>query len=63
MKKKIWTKKIPLSKAKDEDIRYYSSLTPSQKLSIVQELREEESKRQNEDRKRLRRVLRLVKQK
>jgi len=63
MKRKIWTKKITFSQSEEEDVKYYSSLTPQERLSIVQELREEELKRKNEDRKRLRRVFRVIKQK
>ena len=63
MKRKIWTKKITFSQSEEEEVKYYSSLNPQEKLSIVQELREEEIKRKNEDRKRLRRVLKIVKQK
>jgi len=62
MKRKIWTKKITFSQSEEEDVKYYSSLTPQERLSIVQELREEELKRKNEDRKRLRRVFRVIKQ-
>lgn len=54
---------ITFSKSEEEDERYYSSLTPQERLSIVQELREEELKRKNEDRKELRRVFKLIKQK
>ena len=62
MKRKIWTKMITFSKSEEEDKRYYSSLTSRERLSIVQELREEELKRKNEDRKELRRVFKLIKQ-
>ncbi len=54
---------ITLSKSEKEDKKYYSSLNSQERLSIVQELREEELKRKNENRKGLRRVLRLIKQK
>jgi hypothetical protein len=54
---------ITFSESEEEDEKYYSSLTSQERLSIVQELREEELKRKNEDRKGLRRVLRLIKQK
>ena len=54
---------ITFSKSEEEDKRYYSSLTSRERLSIVQELREEELKRKNEDRKELRRVFKLIKQK
>ena len=63
MKRKIWTKKIAFSQSEEEEVKYYSSLTPQERLSIVQELREEELKKKNEDRKRLRRVFKLIKQK
>jgi ABC-type multidrug transport system ATPase subunit len=63
MKKRIWIKKFNLSKSEKEEAKYYPSLTPREKLSIVQKLREEELKRKNEDRKRLRRVLKIIKQK
>lgn len=62
MKKKIWFKKINLFNSDKEEVEYYSSLTPGERLSIVQELREEELKRKNEGRKRLRRVLRIIEQ-
>jgi hypothetical protein len=63
MKRKIWTKKITFSKSEEEDEKYYSSLTSQERLSIVQELREEELKRKNEDGKGLRRVFKVIKQK
>ena len=56
-------KKITFSQSEEEDLKYYSSLTPRQRLSIVQELREEEMERKNEHRKGLRRVFKLIKQK
>jgi hypothetical protein len=63
MTRKIWAKIIAFSKSEEEDKKYYSSLTLQERLSIVQELREEELKRKNEDRKGLRRVLKIIKQK
>lgn len=63
MKRKVWTKKITFSKSEVEDEKYYSSLTSQERLSIVQELREEELKRKNEDGKGLRRVFKVIKQK
>jgi hypothetical protein len=63
MKRKVWTKMITFSKSEVEDGKYYSSLTSQERLSIVQELREEELKRKNEDGKGLRRVFKVIKQK
>lgn len=63
MNRKIWIKKTDLSQYEKEEKKYYASLTPEEKLSTIQELREEELKRKNEDGKRLRRVLRIIKQK
>ncbi|MEO0292609.1 MAG: hypothetical protein ABIN61_00100 [candidate division WOR-3 bacterium] len=63
MKRTIWIKKVKLYRSEEEEAKYYSSLTPQERLSIVQELREEELKRRNEDRKGLRRVLKIIKQK
>ena len=63
MKSRIWIKKVRLSEADQADRDYYASLTPEQRLVIVQELREIAHKFGYEDRKRLRRVLGIVKQK
>jgi hypothetical protein len=63
MKKKIWIKKVGFSQSAGEELKYYSSLTPREKLSIIQELREEELKRKDEDGERLRRVFRIIEQK
>jgi len=63
MKRKVWTKMSTFSKSEVEDEKYYSSLTSQERLSIVQELREEELKRKNEDGKGLRRVFKVIKQK
>jgi hypothetical protein len=58
----MWLKKVRLSQADQADRNYYASLTPERRLEIVQELREIAYKFGYEDRKRLRRVLRVVKQ-
>jgi hypothetical protein len=59
----MWLKKVRLSQADQADRNYYASLTPERRLEIVQELREIAYKFGYEDRKRLRRVLTVVKQK
>ena len=59
----MWFKKVRLSQADQADRNYYASLTPERRLEIVQELREIAYKFGYEDRKRLRRVLTVVKQK
>ncbi|MEJ2355068.1 MAG: hypothetical protein P8Y62_04100 [candidate division WOR-3 bacterium] len=63
MKKKIWIKKFDFSQSAEEEFKYYSSLTSREKLSIMQELREEELKRKNENGEGLRRVFKFIKQK
>jgi len=59
----MWFKKVRLSQADQADRNYYASLTLERRLEIVQELREIAYKFGYEDRKRLRRVLTVVKQK
>ena len=59
----MWLKKVRLSQADQTDRNYYASLTPERRLEIVQELRKIAYKFGYEDRKRLRRVLTVVKQK
>lgn len=64
---KIWMRKSSsFQEAKDFDDLYYLSLTPSERLDIVQFLREEYEKfdtvQHDESRKRLRRVFSLIKQ-
>lgn len=60
MKREFWVKKVKLNRADIEDEKYYRSLSPEERLDIVQELRERWLKINNEDRKRLRKVLRII---
>ena len=62
MDRAIWYRKIKLSEAEKAERDYYSSLTIEQKLNTMQELRETIEKFGNENRKRLRRVLKIIKQ-
>jgi len=39
MKKEFWVKKVDLKKTDIKDEKYYWSLTPEERLDIVQELR------------------------
>lgn len=66
--KKVWLNKTgSFQKAKEFDDQYNLSLSPEERLSAVQFLREEYFKinkdLKNENRKGLRRVLKIVKQK
>lgn len=63
MQRKKWIKKIKYSDLTEEENKYYKSLTPEERISIVQELREQYTKINNESTKRLRRILRTVKSK
>jgi hypothetical protein len=63
MQRKKWIKKIKYSDSTEEENKYYKSLTPEERVSIVQELREQYTKINNESTKRLRRILRTVKSK
>jgi hypothetical protein len=63
MQKKKWIKKIKYSDLSEKENKYYKSLTPEERVSIIQELREQYTKINNESTKRLRRILRTVKSK
>jgi hypothetical protein len=63
MQRKKWIKKIKFSDLTKEENKYYKSLTPEERVSIVQELREQYTKINNESTKRLRRILRTIKSK
>ncbi len=60
--RKIWVRKSSSFKeAQQFDIDYYLSMSPSERLGIMQFLRETELKLKNEkNRKRLRRVVKVV---
>lgn len=65
--KKIWINRASsFDEARDFDDTYYMSLSNSERVECLQILREEYFKSHNlkfrEDRKRLRRVLRIIKQ-
>ncbi len=67
MKKKIWVNKSnSFAEAQEFDDSYYLSRTPTERLETVQFLREElwklKKDKNHEGRKRLRRVLKLIKQ-
>jgi hypothetical protein len=67
MKKKIWVHKSnSFKEAKEFDDAYYLSMTPTERLETVQFLREEywnlKKEKVHEDRKRLRRVYKLIQQ-
>jgi len=67
MEKKIWAKKFnSFKEAQAAEFSYYMSLTPEERLSIVQFLREEYWKfnraKGNASRKRLSRVFKVIKQ-
>lgn len=65
-KKKMWIKKAnSLSKAKQFNNKYYASRSPEECLSDIQICREQYflMKGIDESRKRLRRVLKIIKQK
>lgn len=65
MKSKIWVNKAKsFEEAEKFNDAYYRSMTPEERLSIVQICREEyHAKIKHEDRKRFRRVFRVVQQK
>jgi hypothetical protein len=63
MQRKKWIKKIKCSDLIEEENRYYKSLSPEERVSIVQELREQYTKINHESTKRLRRILRSFKSK
>jgi len=56
-------KKISLKESDRQDILYWKSVTPREKLDVVQTLRENYYILRHEDRKRLQRVYRIIKQK
>ncbi len=67
MKKKVWFHKSDsLKEAQEFDDSYYLALSPTERLETVQFLREECQKlnkdKKHEGGKRLRRVLKLIKQ-
>ena len=62
---KIWVKKISSFQEADKlNFEYYQSMTPQERLETVQFLRDQHYKLMNnhENRKRLRKVVRIVKQ-
>jgi hypothetical protein len=62
--KKIWINKAnSFKKAQEFDLNYYLKMKPEDRLSIIQFLREEYFRMKNEDRKRLRRVIKVIQQK
>lgn len=61
MARKMWYKKVSFSEAEESEREYYLSLSPEERLNILQELREMNEKFGHEGRKGLRRVLRVVK--
>ncbi len=68
MKKKIWVKKISgLEQENKADLEYYLAMTPEERLDIVQLLRDVHVKftgaRSYEDRKGLRRSIKIVERK
>ncbi len=63
VKNRIWYRKIGITEAEKAEREYYSALSPEERLSIVQELRESFEKFGNESRKGLRRFLKIIKQK
>jgi hypothetical protein len=69
MRRKVWINKLnSFRKAEDFEVLYYLSMTPEERLTDVQLCREEYLKIKkgvilNEGGKRLRRVIRLIKQK
>jgi len=64
----VWIRKVnSYEEAHDLDREYYLSMTPKKRLEIVQILREEfykikKDNKKRENRKRLRRVIRVIKQ-
>ncbi|HOL22328.1 MAG TPA: hypothetical protein PLQ41_05705 [bacterium] len=62
---KVWVKKSRnFSEANRFDIEYYLHMTPEQRLETVQMLREMKFRlKGDENRKRLRRVVKIIKQK
>ena len=64
---KIWVKKArSFSEAHKNDLNYYRKMTPEERLDIVQLLREQQKdmgdSKSDEDRKGLRRVIRVIQQ-
>jgi hypothetical protein len=64
---KIWVKKAKsFSKAHEDDLNYYIRMTPEERLDAVQFLREQYNRigdiKPDENRKGLRRVIRIVQQ-
>lgn len=55
-------KKLSFSEAEKEDIEYWKSKTPEEKLEALQNLREIYYKLKNESRKGFQRVYRIIKQ-
>ena len=55
-------RKLPLAEAEREDIAYWRTKSPEEKLDELQRLRELRYKLSNERRKRLQRVFRIIKQ-
>jgi len=55
-------KKLTYEEAKKNDIEYWKSKTPEEKLDTLQSLREIYYKCKNESRKRFQRVHRIIKQ-
>lgn len=55
-------KKLTFDEAEKEDIEYWKSKTPEEKLEVVQNLREIYYKFKNESRKGFQRVYRIIKQ-
>ena len=54
-------KKIPLKNAESQDIEYWKSRTPEEKLDNLQYLRELYYELKNESRKRFQKIYRIVK--
>ena len=65
--KKIWIRRVDsFKKAEDFEKKYYSAMSPSERLSVVQLLREMyfkiKGKPIHESRKRLRRSIKIIQQ-
>ena len=56
-------RKVPIKGAEELDFQEMQSLTPEQRLDILQRLRDEYYIFKNENRKRFQRVYRIIKQK
>ena len=56
-------KKLSIEEAEQEDIRYWKSKSPEEKLDALQELREIYYQINNESRKGFQRIYRVIKQK